>query len=468
MENLKSEFKVNFDEVLEKLKNQRIFFNSGATKSYQFRRNQLKTFLKNLKSFEDNFAKALHKDLGKSKAESFITETGFVYPEIKHTLKNLGSWMEKNRVDTPLAHFPSTSYTQAEPKGVVLIISPWNYPVNLALSPLVASIAAGNCSMIKPSEFTPHSNLVLKDFIEKTFDENLVSLVEGEGYIVIPEMIEQFRFDHIFFTGSPQVGRLVSLKAADQLIPVTLELGGKSPCIVDDSAKIKVAAKRIISGKFINVGQTCIAPDYLIVHEKVKPKLIEEMTKAIKLFFGKNPQESENYGRIINLNRFKTLQKLLEGNEIIYGGITNEENLFFGPTLIEGKMDSPIMQEEIFGPILPIFTYKIEGDIYEIIENNPHPLSLYVFSENDNFNQKITQEIPFGGGCINNTLVHIANPSLPFGGIMNSGSGRYHGKDGFLNLSNIKSITNTSSSIDIPLRYPPYSNFKEKVIKLFF
>lgn len=468
MENLKSEFKVNFDEVLEKLKNQRTFFNSGATKPYQFRRNQLKTFLKNLKHFEDDFAKALHQDLGKSKTESFITETGFVYPEIKHTLNNLSNWMEKNRVETPLAHFPSTSYTQPEPKGVVLIISPWNYPVNLALSPLVASIAAGNCSLIKPSEFTPNTNLVLQKFIAETFDENFVAMVEGPGEMVIPEMINNFRFDHIFFTGSPAVGRLVNINAAENLIPVTLELGGKSPCIVHSSAKLKVAAKRIISGKFINVGQTCIAPDYLIVHENVKPKLIEEMTKAIESFFGKNQQESENYGRIINSKRFKNLQKLLEGNEIIYGEKTNEETLFFGPTLIEGKIDSPIMQEEIFGPILPIITYQNEDEIFEIIQKNPHPLSLYVFSENENFNQKITGGIQFGGGCINNTLVHIANPSLPFGGIMNSGFGRYHGKDGFLNLSNIKSITNTSSSIDIPLRYPPYSNFKEKVIKLFF
>jgi len=468
MENLNDEIKVNLAAVEKKLKLQRDFFLSKQTFSNTFRLNQLKKFLKNLKLYELKFADALKQDLGKSKTESFITETGFVYPELKHTIRNLKRWMEKKVVETPLAHFPSTSYKVAEPKGVVLIISPWNYPVNLALSPLVASISAGNCSVIKPSEFTPFTNKVLKDFIEETFAPEFVTLVEGEGHLVIPQMLDVFRFDHIFFTGSPQVGRLINIKAAENLIPVTLELGGKSPCIVDTSAKIKVTAKRIISGKYINVGQTCVAPDYLIVHESIKQKLIDEMVKAIKQFFGEQIENSEAYGKIINQNRFNTLNNLLEGNQIIFGGKNNEETLFFEPTLIEGNIEDSIMKEEIFGPILPIFSYKKEEEIFDLIAKNPHPLALYVFSEKESFIEKITTKIQFGGGCINNTLIHLANPSLPFGGLMNSGFGRYHGEDGFVNLSNIKSITNTSSSIDIPLRYPPYTSFKEKVIKLFF
>ena len=460
-------------DIIKILQHQKNYFKSGVTKPFTFRRKQLKNLKQHIKALENEFAEALQKDLGKSEVESFISETGFLYPEIGHTLANLKEWMLEKPVNTTLAHFPTSSFYTYQPKGIVLNISPWNYPVNLSLAPLVASIAAGNCTVLKPSEFTPHTNKVLKKLIDNTFNEGHVCLIEGEGHVVIPEMMQNFRFDHIFFTGSTTVGKIIAVEAAKQLIPYTLELGGKSPCIVDDTANLKVAAKRIVFGKFLNTGQTCVAPDYLIAHKKVYDKLIEHLKREIEVFYGKDPITSSNFGKIINQKQFSRLISYLDDGEIIFGKTksvyeVNSIDLKVSPTLIKPNQNSKLLEDEIFGPILPVLSYEKEDEVFDLIEKSPNPLSLYVFSKNTAFINLCINNISFGGGCINNTIIHLANPNLPFGGVHQSGFGKYHGFEGFKELSNLKSISKTSSSIDIPLRYPPYSNFKEKVIKFFF
>lgn len=460
-------------DIIKILQHQKNYFKSNITKPFAFRKEHLKKLKKNIKALENEFAEALQKDLGKSEVESFISETGFLYPEIDHTLANLKEWMQEKPVNTPLAHFPTSSYYTYQPKGIVLNISPWNYPVNLSLAPLVAAIAAGNCTVLKPSEFTPYTNEVLKKLVKNTFNSGHVSIIEGEGHIVIPEMMQNFRFDHIFFTGSTSVGKIIAVEAAKQLVPYTLELGGKSPCIIDETANLKVAAKRIVFGKFLNAGQTCVAPDYLIVHKNVFTQLVDYLKKEIENFYGKNPISSKNYGKIINQKQFDRLISYLDEGEILFGKSKeqyqdNSTNLKVFPTLIKPNPNSKLLEDEIFGPILPVLTYQNEEEVFEMIEKSPNPLSLYVFSKNKSFTNWCINNIPFGGGCVNNTIIHLANPNLPFGGVHQSGFGKYHGFEGFKELSNLKSISKTSSSIDIPLRYPPYSNFKEKVIKLFF
>jgi len=441
------------------------YFFSGATRSYRFRKKQLQRLYNALQAYEQEIAGALYEDLHKSPEEAYATETGIVYAEIEHALANLQEWMEPQTVATPLLLQISNSRIIKDALGVVLIIAPWNYPVNLVFAPLVGAIAGGNCAVIKPSEFTPHTSVVIKKIIDAAFDRNYITVAEGDGATVIPALMNDFRFDHIFFTGSIATGKAIARLAADQLIPVTLELGGKSPCIVDKDTSIPVAAQRIVWGKFTNAGQTCVAPDYLLVQESRKDELVDKMQKSIIQFYGADPRKSHDYGRIINEKRFDALSAYLQQGTIITGGQTDKESLYIAPTLLQDVgLEQPVMQEEIFGPVLPILTYQEHEEALQIIRSNPNPLSLYLFSSNKTIQRLYINNVSFGGGCINNTLVHLANTELPFGGTGNSGMGQYHGKYGFDTFTRPKSVVQTTTWPDPNVKYPPYAG-KLKLLK---
>ena len=443
------------------------FFLSGATKSYAFRKEQLKTLRIAIQQYEQQLTEALFRDLHKSPEEAYATEIGFVYAELSHAEKYLQNWIEPQRVSSPLFLFPSSSKVVREPLGVTLIISPWNYPFHLLFAPLIGAIAGGNCAILKPSELAVHTSAVIVEMIPAFFDSKFIRVTEGAGATVVPEMMNKNRFDHVFFTGSLAVGREIAQLAAQKLVPVTLEMGGKSPCIVDRDVDVKVAARRITWGKFSNTGQTCVAPDYLLVHEDRKDELLEKIEASIELFYGNNPQQSASYGRIINEQRFDRLQSFLQQGKIVTGGQTKREDLYIAPTVMEDVgLSQPIMQEEIFGPILPVLTYKNSDEALNIIQTNPNPLSLYVFSSNKKTEQLYFEKVNFGGGCINNTLVHLGNPELPFGGVGNSGVGTYHGKFSFDAFTRPKAYLKTATWIDPALIYPPYKG-KMKIFKWF-
>ena len=377
--------------------------------------------------------------------------------------------MKPKKVSTPLVLQPSTSYIYSEPLGVTLIIGPWNYPFQLLLAPLVGSIAAGNCAILKPSDQTKHTSDLVEKIISETFAEEYISVVQGPGAMVGPMLIEKFRFDHIFFTGSPSVGKKIAAMAAQHLTPVTLELGGKSPVIVDKDANIDVAAKRLTWAKFFNAGQTCVCPDYLLVHESIKDEFINKLKFYIKEFFGDKPIESESFGRIVNEKRFDVLKAFLDEGNIVIGGESDKNSKFISPTIIDGiTLDSKIMLEEIFGPLLPVMTYSDIKEVVSIIRKNRYPLALYLYTNNKQIEDFIIENIEFGGGCINNGMLHLANSKLPFGGVGNSGMGRYHGVDSFDTFSHKKSILKTKECIDPALRYAPYSDKKLNTTKAFF
>ena len=444
----------------------KIFFEQGHTKSYSFRITQLKRLRNSIKKFEGDLLTALHKDMHKAAMEAYISEVGFVYHEIAVTLKRLKRWMKPARVGTPLALHPSTSRVYPEPLGVVLIISPWNYPVNLSITPLIGAIAAGNCAIIKPSNNTQNTVEVIERIVSDAFDSNYVSVVKGPGEMIGPRLIEKHSFNHIFFSGSPEVGKQVMAMAAKHLTPVTLELGGKSPVIVDCSADIDISAKRIVWGKFFNAGQTCICPDYLIVHHDVKDALLSCIKKYIVQFYGDNPEHSPCLTHIINEKRFNKLIGYLKDVHIVHGGRSSLAEKYIEPTVVDEIPENhPLLKDEIFGPILPVLTYKNTEEVVQIVKKNGYPLSCYIFTKNKAFERQLVNTIEFGGGCINNTIVHIANPHLPFGGVGNSGMGRYHGKYSFDVFSNYKSIVKTSTLIDPMLKYPPYSERKYKWIR---
>ncbi|ASN05349.1 aldehyde dehydrogenase [Virgibacillus necropolis] len=435
------------------LAEQRTFFKSEKTLSYSFRKDQLEKLKKMLKAHEKEIYQALKDDLDKSKNETLTTELGFLYTEIDVTLKNLKEWMKEKKVDTPITHKGSKSFIIAEPYGVTLTIAPWNYPLQLAIAPVIGALAAGNTAVIKPSEFTPATSSILAKMFGNTFDQNYVAVVEGAKET--SQQLLELKFDYIFFTGSTNVGKIVMKQASEHLTPVTLELGGKSPAIVDQDANINLAAKRIVWGKYTNAGQTCVAPDFLYVHEKVKPKLIKSMKKHIKSFYGKNPIHNKNYGRIVNRDHFDRLKGLLTESNIVHGGGMNPDLCSIEPTIVEDvTWDDPIMQEEIFGPLLPVMTFQNLEEAISVLKNKEKPLSLYYFGENDKSQQRVLNSLSFGGGCINDTLYHLANPNLPFGGVGNSGMGSYHGKDSFDTFSHKKSILKQTTKFDIPLRYP--------------
>ena len=454
--------------IRDKFNNSKAFFNTHKTKNLKFRKQQLKLLSKNIKNHENELLNALYKDLGKSKVEAYATEIGMLLKSIKLMRKELKNWSKTKQTDTPLYLFPTKSYIKKEPYGTVLIIGPFNYPVQLVFEPLIGAIAAGNTAIVKPSELTPHVAIVIKDIIEDTFDEAYVSVVEGG--IEETQTLLSLPFDYMFFTGSEKVGKIVYEAAARKLIPVTLELGGKSPVIVDDTANIKVASERISFGKFTNAGQTCVAPDYILVQRKVKNDLIKALKKTITEFYGENIEKSPDFGRIVNQKHFNRLNDLIQihKDNVVFGGNSSKEDLYIEPTLLDNiTNDNKIMKEEIFGPILPIITYDNFDEVLEIIQSKSKPLSLYLFSEDENMTHRVLEELSFGGGAINDTLMHLANPNLPFGGVGSSGIGQYHGKYSFDTFSHMKSYTFKSTRLESSLFFPPYKG-KFKYIKTFF
>ena len=420
-----------------------------------YRQQSLIKLLNCVQQYEQEIINALYDDFKKPAFEALTTETGYIRAELNQTIKTIHSWAKPQLVLPSLINFPSTDYIYKEPYGKVLIISPWNYPYQLALCPLIAAVAAGNQVVLKPSELTPNTAKIIAKIINETFDKNHVECIEG-GVEVTTSLLAK-RWDYIFFTGSVAVGKIVAKAAAENLTPVTLELGGKNPCIIDATANLKLSAKRIVWGKFINAGQTCIAPDYILVSEKIKTAFVELLKKEITIAYGENPEISSDFPRIINEKNWKRQLALLENQTILFGGKTNSADFYIAPTLVdEPNLDSLVMKDEIFGPILPILSFKNENDLEAIISTYEKPLSLYVFTENNTFAKKIIQKYSFGGGCINDTVIHFSNKRLPFGGVGQSGMGAYHGKLSFNIFSHQKSVLKKANWIDLPLRYAPY------------
>ncbi|MCS5018051.1 aldehyde dehydrogenase [Staphylococcus aureus] len=454
--------------IEQKFYDSKAFFNTQQTKDISFRKEQLKKLSKAIKSYESDILEALYTDLGKNKVEAYATEIGITLKSIKNARKELKNWTKTKNVDTPLYLFPTKSYIKKEPYGTVLIIAPFNYPFQLVFEPLIGAIAAGNTAIIKPSELTPNVARVIKRLINETFDANYIEVIEGG--IEETQTLIHLPFDYVFFTGSENVGKIVYQAASENLVPVTLEMGGKSPVIVDETANIKVASERICFGKFTNAGQTCVAPDYILVHESVKDDLITALSKTLREFYGQNIQQSPDYGRIVNLKHYHRLTSLLNSAQmnIVFGGHSDEDERYIEPTLLDHVTnDSAIMQEEIFGPILPILTYQSLDEAIAFIHQRPKPLSLYLFSEDENATQRVINELSFGGGAINATLMHLANPKLPFGGVGASGMGRYHGKYSFDTFTHEKSYIFKSTRLESGVHLPPYKG-KFKYIKAFF
>lgn len=454
--------------IEQKFYDSKAFFNTQQTKAISFRKEQLKKLSKAIKSYESDILEALYTDLGKNKVEAYATEIGITLKSIKNARKELKNWTKTKNVDTPLYLFPTKSYIKKEPYGTVLIIAPFNYPFQLVFEPLIGAIAAGNTAIIKPSELTPNVARVIKRLINETFDANYIEVIEGG--IEETQTLIHLPFDYVFFTGSENVGKIVYQAASENLVPVTLEMGGKSPVIVDETANIKVASERICFGKFTNAGQTCVAPDYILVHESVKDDLITALSKTLREFYGQNIQQSPDYGRIVNLKHYHRLTSLLNSAQmnIVFGGHSDEDERYIEPTLLDHvTSDSAIMQEEIFGPILPILTYQSLDEAIAFIHQRPKPLSLYLFSEDENATQRVINELSFGGGAINDTLMHLANPKLPFGGVGASGMGRYHGKYSFDTFTHEKSYIFKSTRLESGVHLPPYKG-KFKYIKAFF
>lgn len=435
----------------------RNYFDSGITKPYAFRKEQLKKLQAAVKKYEQQLHEALFTDLKKSPEECWVTETGFLLSEVSNILKHLKGWMQPESVSTNLLNLPSKSFVMQEPLGVVLIISPWNYPFQLLMTPLAGAMAAGNCVVLKSSEFAPATSVVMKQLIEETFDKNYIQFVEGDGATVIPQMMNNFTFDHVFYTGSTAVGKLIYKMAAERLVPVTLELGGKSPCIVEDDANIQVAARRIAMAKFSNAGQMCVAPDYVLVQHSKKEELIEAFKKTLPVFFGADAATSYEYGRIINEKQFDRLSGYLQQGKIVCGGNSNRSKLYVEPTIItDVSLDAAIMKEEIFGPILPIIGFGTTEEARAIIANNPNPLAFYVFTSSKAKETGWLTSVSFGGGCVNNTALHLTNHNLPFGGRGFSGSGQYHGKYSFETFSHKKAVMKTPTWFDPAIKYPPF------------
>ncbi len=443
---------------------QRQYFNSGKTRPLAFRQGQLQALRSAIQRYESQIQSALKQDFGKSAFEAYATEIGFVLDELTHTLKHLPEWVEPEEVKTPLVHQPGSSQIVYEPFGVTLIIAPWNYPFQLLMDPLIGALAAGNCAVVKPSELTPATSRVMTELIKNTFDPHYVTSLEG-GTEVSEVLLDQ-QFDYIFFTGSTRVGRIVMEKAAKHLTPVTLELGGKSPCIVDRGVPLEITARRIVWGKFLNAGQTCVAPDYILVPPEMKVDLIQEMARCLQDFYGTDPRQSPDYARIVNENHFDRLTSMIRPEQVALGGQHDRKERYIAPTILSPvDWDDPLMNEELFGPLLPVLTYRSLEEVIEKIQSRPRPLALYLFSENKAHQQMIVNRLSFGGGCINDTVIHLATPYLPFGGVGTSGMGSYHGRFSFETFSHRKALMQRQLKFDVPLRYPPYPGWKEKVVR---
>lgn len=430
-----------------------------------YRKQSLIKLLNCVKLYEQEIIKALNDDFKKCAFEAVLSETAYIVSELNQTIKNIHKLAKPQLVLPSLLNFPSTDYIFKEPFGKVLIISPWNYPYQLALCPLIAAVAAGNQVVLKPSELTPHTSKVVAKIINEVFDSNHVECIEGD-HVVAEKLLSQ-RWDYIFFTGSVAVGKIVAKAAAEYLTPVTLELGGKNPCIIHQTANLKLAAKRIVWGKFLNAGQTCIAPDYLLVSKKIKPAFIELLKAEVVNAYSENPEASVDLPRIINEKNWNRLAKMLDNENIILGGQTNKQNFYIAPTLIdEPSLNSAVMKEEIFGPILPILSFENEADLAKVISLYEKPLSLYIFSNDKSFAKSIIQNYSFGGGCINDTVVYFSNKRLPFGGVGHSGIGAYHGKLSFNTFTHQKAVVKKANWLDIPLRYAPYNGKLKNLNKI--
>jgi len=451
--------------IEEIVREQQEFFKKGKTYSYEFRKEQLDKLRTSIKSHEQELLDALKKDLNKPAFEAYGTEIGLVLDELSFVRRHLKKWMKPERVHTSLVNFPSKSRIFKDPYGVALIMSPWNYPVLLTLDPLIGAIAAGNCAAVKPSNYSPNVSALIKKMLEEIYPAEYVSVIEG-GREANQSLLSQ-KFDYIFFTGSVKVGKLVMESASHNLTPVSLELGGKSPCIVDETADLELAAKRIVWGKYINAGQTCVAPDYLLVHEKVKDELLEKIVFTIKKYYGPAPQASESFPKIVNMKHYERLMGLMGSGKVIIGGNGDAKRVQIAPTVLdEVSWDSPVMQEEIFGPILPVLTFSSMKEAMELVNDRPKPLACYYFTRKSERERSLLQKVSFGGGCINDTIMHLVSSHMPFGGVGNSGMGGYHGKDSFDTFSHRKSILKKSSLIDMPLRYPPYKDLYFKMMKM--
>ena len=440
-------------------KNQKEFFESGKTIDINYRIQNLKKLKNIIKSNEDKILEALKKDLGKSNFEGYVTEVGILYDDINFHIKNVKKWSSEEKRKSPIVYYPSKSYIYKEPYGVTLIIGPFNYPFQLVIAPLIGAISAGNTAIIKPSENSRNIALLLEKLINENFPEGYLRVVNPLGGKETVSLLLDKPFDYIFFTGSVRVGKLVMQKAAQHLTPVTLELGGKSPCIVDSDAKLKLAAKRIVWGKFLNAGQTCVAPDYLCVHKSVKDELLKLIINEIRVQFGENVRNSEDYPRIVNKSSLERLSGYLNDGKIYYGGNIDEDNLYMEPTLIiKPDLNSPLMSDEIFGPILPILVYEDLDNVIKFINHREKPLALYYFSESKKKIKYVLTSTTSGGVTINDTIIHVANPNLPFGGVGNSGVGKYHGKESFETFTHNKSVMKRGTFIEFNIRFAPYKN----------
>lgn len=453
-------------EIHEIIEKQRTYFYSGATLEVAFRLQMLEALKNSILRHEQEIHQALYEDLGKSSSESYMCEVGMTLSEISYMQKHLPKLARTKKVPTPIAQFPSKSFQTPSPYGVVLIMSPWNYPFLLTLEPLVDAIAAGNTAILKPSAYSPATAQILQTIVQECFSEKYVTLITGgreENSFLLNE-----HFDYIFFTGSQHVGKEVMKAASAHLTPVTLELGGKSPCIVDATANIKLAAKRIVFGKYLNCGQTCVAPDYILCDPTIHDKLVKELQKQIKKQFTQNPLTNKNYGKIINEKHFQRILALMDSEKIIYGGHSDQSALKIEPTILDQvSWTDPVMQEEIFGPVLPILTYSSLEDAILKIQSRPHPLALYLFSSDKQTQQTVTSRCGFGGGCINDVIIHLATSNMGFGGFGESGMGSYHGKAGFDTFSHYKCMVNKKTWLDLPMRYQPYRKIFDKMVRRF-
>ena len=453
-------------EIKDILQQQNHFFSSGKTIQAEFRLKQLESLKEAMIRHEADLAAALKADLGKSRMESYMCEIGLTLSELTWMQKHLRSLMRSKRVSTPAAQFAAKSFRSPSPYGTVLIMSPWNYPVLLTLDPLIDAIAAGNTAVVKPSAYAPCTFDVMKTMIEECFPAHYVAVVDG-GRAENQALLQQ-RFDMIFFTGGKTVGREVLRHAAEYLTPVTLELGGKSPCIVDSTAKIRLAAKRIVFGKYLNCGQTCVAPDYILCDKRIRDELITAILAEIEKQFGKEPLKNPNYGKIINEKHFERILGLINGEKLVYGGQSEPESLRIAPTVLNNiTWDDAVMGEEIFGPLLPILTFDTLNEALDTVESHPHPLALYFFSEDKAAQKKVLDTCRFGGGCINDTIIHLATSDMPFGGVGESGMGSYHGRAGFETFSHYRSIVDKKTWMDLPIRYQKYTGLKEKMMRMF-
>jgi aldehyde dehydrogenase (NAD+) len=444
----------------------REYFNSGATRTYAARRKALIALRAALKKYEEELLTAMHADMRKPRFEAYLGDIGLVHTEIDLALRHLKTWMQVERPSTPLSLQVATSEVRPEPLGVVLILAPWNYPVQLVLTPLVGAIAAGNCAVVKPSNEAPATAQVIEKLIAEVFAPEHILVVQGAGSEVGPKLIEPFRFDHIFFTGSPSVGKKIMAMAAPHLTPVTLELGGKSPAIVDASADVERAAARIAWSRYFNAGQTCIASDHALVHSRVMDRFLKALSASIERFYGKDPKASPDFARLVNDKRFNAVKGYLEHGTVFIGGATDASERYIAPTVLtDVPLDSPPMQEEIFGPVLPVIPWNDREEVLGIVARNPFPLATYVFSSDRSAQRYFTERIAFGGGCINHCMLQFGNAELTFGGVGYSGMGRYHGKATFDLFSHHKGLVHASTLIDHGLQYPPYAGWKEKLIR---